>query len=335
MANVTKVQYYTQDKYDLISQENILIYERYLKSNSIKNKDTFESSYIRYQKNFMYFLVFLAEKYDNIGLYSDDFMAYGVDIIEDYMAFCINILKNNKKTVNNKVNSIASFYKWSNKRGLIPHNPLADKLERIPKAQEQKIINDYFLTQEQIDEISTHLIDGADKKFDFQDVLLWFIFLDSANRVGAIEQLSISKLNVDRCVFENIIEKEARSVDVAFSEQTLQLILWWIEQRKNGYDLLTEDALFITKYNGRWNRMKRRAIQLRVQKIGTIIGIPDLHPHSIRKSAASNMLDRGADSYLISRYLNHKSMEVLKNYIKPKAADDLREQIQQQINDSF
>ena len=73
MANVTKVQYYTQDKYELISQENILIYERYLKSNSIKNKDTFESSYIRYQKNFMYFLVFLAEKYNNIGLYSDDF----------------------------------------------------------------------------------------------------------------------------------------------------------------------------------------------------------------------------------------------------------------------
>lgn len=331
MVKVERVKYYTENKFDLISAENLILYEHYLTSNMVRNTDTFNTTYYVYQQNFNYFMVFLAERYNNIGLYSEEFMQYGPDIVEAYMAFCKKILLNNKKTINNKVSAILSFYKWSSKKRMIPYNPLADKVDFVSKANEERIIQDYFLTQEQIDEISFHLAEQPDEKFDYQDVLLWFIFLDSANRVGAIEQLSISKIDYDKNSFRNVIEKEARAVDVAVSEQTMNLIKYWIEQRKTGYDLLSEDALFIVKYGGRWKRMTRRTIQKRIQKIGTIIGIEDLHPHSIRKSAASNMLERGADSFLISRYLNHKSMEVLKHYIKPQNASDLRKQIEEQI----
>lgn len=332
MAEVTKIKYYTEEKYRLISEENISIYERYLRSKAIKNKDTMETSYSLYQRNFMYFLVFLAEHYDNIGLYSEDFLNNAVDVIEDYMYFCMSVLNNNKKTINNKVNAIASFYKWSNKRKLIDSNPLADRLERISRADEEKIINDYFLTEEQIEKISAHLLDVYDERFDFQDMLLWFIFLDSANRIGAIEKLSISQIDYERKCFTNVLEKEVRVVDVSVSERTIEMINEWIQMRKLEYDLLSEDALFITKYNGRWNRMTRRTIQKRIAKIGTIIDIQDLHPHSIRKSVASNMLDNNVDSYLISRYLNHKSLDVLKHYIKPKSSFEIREQIDKQLN---
>ena len=332
MARVEKVKYYTDEKYSLISNENLQLYENYLNHHMVVNRDTFESTYVAYQNSFNQFMVFVAEECDNIGLYSEEFMKDGVNIVLRYMNFCMKVLKNNKKTVNNKVSAIMSFYNWSDKHRKIPSNPLNNKIERLARANEQQIINDIFLTEEQMDAISAHLIDSGDDKYDFQDTLLWFIFLDSANRVGAIEQLSISKFDAENNCFRNVIEKEARSVDVAMSEQTKQLVLWWIEQRKVSYDLLTEDALFITKFNGRWNRMTKRTVQRRVQKIGQIVGIEDLHPHSIRKSAASQMLDHGVDSYLISRYLNHKSMEVLKNYIKTKSSSDLRKQIEEQLN---
>lgn len=332
MPNPSTVRYYTDDKYALISNENLLLYEQYLNEQAVINKDTFMSTYLAYQRNFNFFLIFLAERYNNIGLYSDEFMKNGPDIVTAYMAFCANVLKNGKKTINTKVNAIAAFYVWSNKKGKIPSNPLADKISRIPRADEEKIITSHFLTDEQIDTISSYLLETADEKFDFQDALLWFIFLDSANRLGAIEQLTISKLDEERCVFRDVIEKEVRTVDVAFSRQTLQLIHWWIEARTTDYDFLQLDALFIAKNHGRWAKMSRSTIQRRIKKIGTIVGISDLHPHSIRKSAASQMLDHGADSYLISQYLNHKSMEVLKNYIKPKSSSDLRAQIEAQIN---
>lgn len=331
MAKIHRVNYYTQEKYDLVSLGNMNLYEKYLRSNSIRNKDTFETSYQLYERNFMFFLVFLAEEYNNIGLYSDKFLNNAVEIVEDYMAFCASTLKNSKKTINNKVNAICSFYKWSNKRNLIPSNPLSDKVERIKNADEEKIVNEYFLTKEQVATISETLLNYQGKKYDFQDTLLWFIFLDSANRIGAIEQLAVSKLNKDKMVFENIIEKERRNVDVAFTQPTLELIELWLEMRKDNYDLMSCDALFITKYGKEWKPMSRRAIQNRVQKIGKIVGISDLHPHCIRKSSASNMLDDGVDSYLISQYLNHRSMDVLRHYIKPKSSSDLRKQIDEQL----
>ena len=326
------IKYYTDDKYLLISDSNLNLYDGYLHSNFVSNADTFETSYRLYQRNFMYFLIFLAEKYDNIGLYSDKFMNDGPNIVTNYMHFCRQVLKNNKKTINNKVSAVISFYNWSCKTGNISYNPLANKITMMSRADEEHIIQSHFLSQEDMDSISAHLIDGGDERFDIQDALLWFIFVDSANRLGAIEQLSISDLSEQKRAFVGIREKEARTVDVAVSEQTLQLILWWIDKRREDYDFLTEDALFINFYGGRWKRMTARTIQNRIRKIGTIVGIDDLHPHSIRKSTASNMLDRGADSYLISQYLNHKSMEVLKNYIKPKSSSDLRAQIQEQIN---
>lgn len=334
MKNIgrTTVKYYTDDKYLLISEDNLNVYNAYLRANSVVNTDTFETSYSLYQRNFFYFLIFIAEYYDNIGLYSDRFLDNAPDIVLNYMHFCRQTLKNNKKTINNKVNAIASFYKWSTKTGKIKNNPLADKITRMTRADEEKIISDHFLTEDQIKQISNYLLDNYDEKFDFQDTLIWFIFLDSANRLGAVSKITLSSLNEKRRVFEGIREKEAKIVDVAFSTQTLELIRWWVEQRKYDYDLLALDALFITKNHGHWNQMCTRTIQRRVQKIGTIVGIDDLHPHSIRKSSASRMLDCGVDSYLISQYLNHKSMEVLKNYIKPKSSADLREQIEKQIN---
>lgn len=332
MKTHSSVKYYTYDKYLLISEENIRIYEQYLNENAIINKDTFDSTYLTYQRNFNLFLIFLAEKYNNIGLYSDEFMQNGPDIVMSYMAFCANTLQNGKKTVNTKVNAITSFYSWANRKGKIQTNPLADKISRIPRAAEEHITTSHFLTDEQIAKISDFLLNNVGDTYDFQDTLLWFIFLDSANRLGAIEQLSLSKLDRERRVFKDVIEKEVRKVDVAFSEETMKLIYWWMEMRHTDYDFLEQDALFIAKNHGKWARMSRSTIQRRIRKIGKIVGIDDLHPHSIRKSAASQMLDHGVDSYLISRYLNHKSMEVLKNYIKPKSSSDLRKQIEEQMN---
>jgi len=39
MTKVKKVRYFTNEKKQLISEENLKIYEKYLKSNIIKNKE--------------------------------------------------------------------------------------------------------------------------------------------------------------------------------------------------------------------------------------------------------------------------------------------------------
>jgi integrase/recombinase XerC len=45
-------------------------------------------------------------------------------------------------------------------------------------------------------------------KYTLQDQILFEISFDSANRIGALENLPLSNLNLDNMVFENIREKE-------------------------------------------------------------------------------------------------------------------------------
>jgi len=97
LSKIKRVKYFTDEKKALISEENRKLYDKYLMSSKIKNRDTSTTTYKVYENYMSHFLVFLAENYDNVGLYSDEFMENAVDIVEHFMDFCVTTLHNNKK----------------------------------------------------------------------------------------------------------------------------------------------------------------------------------------------------------------------------------------------
>lgn len=326
---ITKIKYFTEEKKNLINPENIKLYEKYRKSNIIKNPDVKDSTYMVYQNYMNQFLVYIAEVWENIELYSEDFIENGVDIMEGFMSFCQEVLKNNKKIINTKVSAVSSFYLWSLKRRLIDRHPFDKKLDRMKGANEEHIINSYFLNDEETEKISVEIRDT--KKYDIIDQLIWAIMLDSANRIGAIDKLTLSSFDVDNCVFNDIREKRGYHVEVAFSEQTRDLILKWKELRKD-MDGLTIDALFISSYGGEWRQMCKSTLQRRINKIGEIVGLEDFHSHCIRKTKLNDIYDKTGDLSLAAEYGNHKSTETTRSsYIKPKSKAQVREKIQELI----
>lgn len=110
MGKITKIRYFTKEKKDKINPENIAKYNKYLKSNIIKNKDVKDTTFKIYSSNFTQFLVYLSEEWKNIDLYDDKLFENAVDIMEGFISFCVETLKNNKKTINNKIAAVSSFY---------------------------------------------------------------------------------------------------------------------------------------------------------------------------------------------------------------------------------
>lgn len=332
MAKVKRIKYFTKEKLDLISKSNWDKYEKYLKSNIIKNKDVKNTTYKVYKNYMQHFLVYLAEEWDNVDLYDEDFMENAIDIMEGFILFCQDTLKNNKKVINTKISAVSSFYLWSMRRRHIEFHPFDKRLERMKGAREEKIINAYFLTEEQIKQINEGLIENKGTKFDLLDLVLWNVALDSANRIGALNRLTLSQLDLDNCCFKDIREKEGYIVDVSFNENTKELILKWLEYRKEHMDNLEIDALFISRYDGKYNKMTKGTLQRRIKKIGTIIGLDDFHAHCIRKTKSNSLLDTGIDPSLVSRYLNHKDISTtLSFYQKPKSSTEIRDEIKNQI----
>ena len=324
-------RYFTKDKIAKINPKNIKAYDKYLKTNIMKNKDVKETTYKSY-KNYVYqFFVYLDEECDNIYILDDEFAEDAVDIMEGFMVFCQETLENNKKIINTKLSAVSSYFIWARKRGIIDNHPFDGKLERMKGASEERLINHYFLSQEEVDfvteAIEEDLLKEKGRKFDIQDLLIWRIMVESANRNGAISKLSLSSLDLDNMMFTDIREKGGKMVEATFEEGTVPVIEKWLEMRKE-MDNLECDALFVAKYNGEYRQMSSTSIYKRVRKMGTILGLDDLHPHCLRKTAGNRIVEITGDLTLAQEFLNHNDVSTTqKHYVKPKSKAEIRERL--------
>lgn len=326
MAHVTKVKYFTPDRKAKINPDNWKKYEKYLQSNIIKNKDVKDTTYRNYTNYFMQFCVYLSENWDNIDVYSDDFMENAVDIMEGYIMFCQETLLNHKKIINTKLSAVSSFYIWSMKRGFVKYHPFDGKLDRMKKANDEKVINTYFLTEDQVQTIRREL--SLNDAYSIQDQILFEVSFDSANRIGALLHLQLSKLEIENNMFVDIREKEGYRTQVVFGDVAKELIQEWLEMRKNDYDHLEVDSLLINRYKGEWKPMGDDAIRARFKKFGEIVGIPDYRPHCQRKSRLNLVYEETGDLALAAELANHKSTETTRAfYCKPKTKAEVMDKI--------
>lgn len=326
MAKVTKIKYFTQEKLDKINPVNLKYYNRYLQSNIIKNKDVKDTTFKVYKNFFMHWLAFIAEFHDNIDIYSEEFQKEAVDIMESYISFCQETLMNHKKVINTKLSTVSTFYIWSMKRGFISAHPFDKKLDRMKGSQEEKVINSYFLTNDQIKQIRLELATNED--FNVQDQILFEVAYDSANRIGALEKLTLSSLDLENMLFKDIREKRGYLVEVIFEENAKYLIEEWLEMRKEAYDFLKCDSLLIIEHRGEYIPMSRSAIHDRMIKFGKIIGIADFRAHCMRKSKLNNVYEETGDLTLAAELGNHKSTETTRqSYLKPKSKSEVRDRI--------
>lgn len=329
MAEIVKIKYFTPDKIALINPKNIELYDKYLKSNILKNREVKDTTYKVYEGFMQQFLVYIAEEWDNIELYSKEFFEDSIDIMEGFMQFCQDTLQNNKKVINTKLSTVSSFYVWSVKRRLIDYHPFQGKIERMKGANDERITKDHFLTEEQIEEISKGLEEN--RKYDIQDRILFHLSLDSGNRIGAISKLTLSSLDLENGLFENIREKRGKRTEVVFDQKCKEYIEEWLEMRKE-MDNLQVDALFISLYGKEYRPMSKGSLQRRSKEIGKIVGIEDFHMHSFRKTSIDRIMKLTNDIQIAKEHANHKSTDTTLLYIKPKSKTEIREKLRELKN---
>ena len=111
-------------------------------------------------------------------------------------------------------------------------------------------------------------------------------------------------------LFLKVLGKGNKERMVPVGEFAIKAINEWIENRDIPSD---PNILFTNKYG---ERITVRAMQQRLEKISISLGMQPIHPHMLRHSFATHMLESSGDLRSIQEMLGHSSLSTTQIYTK-------------------
>lgn len=222
-----------------------------------------------------------------------------------------------KSTIERKISTLKSFFKFLYKRGILQDNPA--RMLKFPKKEK------YLPSVFNIDDILT-LLELPDKSTPAgrRDALILELLYGTGVRVS--ELVGLDKNSVDLRNLRILVKGKGKK------ERIIPIAPELAEMIKNYYSVMYEivadnrlietDALIINRLG---TRMTDRTIRRVVENYLKQAGLPlDYSPHSFRHTFATHLLEGGADLRSIQELLGHESLSTTQRYTHSDLASLLK-----------
>ena len=159
-----------------------------------------------------------------------------------------------------------------------------------------------------------------------RDVAMLELLYATGIRVGELVGLDVDDVDRERFVVR-VLGKGRKERSVPFGRPAARALGFWLKQ---GRPLLaTEEAGPALFLGVRGRRIDQRAVRTLVhRRIAEVPGAPDIGPHGLRHSAATHLLEGGADLRSVQEMLGHASLATTQLYTHV-TTDRLRRAYQQ------
>jgi integrase/recombinase XerC len=198
-------------------------------------------------------------------------------------------------TLARHVAAIRTFYRWLLETGVVEKTPTDDlqppKVGRtLPR----------HLSVPQAHEV-------VEEEPSPRDRALLEVLYGGGLRVGELVALDVPDVDLATAIVRIRRGKGGKERRVPLGPPAVAAVRAWLAERPDAED----DALFVDR-NGR--RLSDRSVRRVVAKAGARAGVPDLHPHALRHTFATHLLDAGADLRGIQELLGHSSLSTTQRY---------------------
>lgn len=213
-----------------------------------------------------------------------------------------------RSTIARRAATARSFFRWAVRTGRIPNDPSLRLLAPRRNTTLPAVLR-------QAD--AAKLLDTAEVAADDEDPVharnraLLELLYASGIRVGELVALDVDDLDL-RSDVVRVMGKGAKERSVPFGVPARRALEEWLERRA---DLVTDSsgaALFLGR---RGRRVDPRQVREVVHVLlAHVPDAPDLGPHGLRHSAATHLLDGGADLRMVQELLGHASLATTQLY---------------------
>ena len=215
-----------------------------------------------------------------------------------------------RTSLSRRITSIRLFTKWA-----VKNNYLAkDVGTTLATPKGHRILPDVL----EIDEAKTAMDSLATRASEEQtplslrDVAIVEMLYATGARVGELCGLDFNDIDYDRQTIR-VLGKGNKERTIPFGNPALRALKSWLKQ---GRDQIAQsqsgDAVFI---GARGKRIDQRTVRTVVyEALSAIEGIERMGPHALRHSAATHLLEGGADLRTVQEILGHASLATTQIY---------------------
>jgi integrase/recombinase XerC len=228
----------------------------------------------------------------------------GVDrlVLRRYLAFMATAGRS-RRTIARRASALRRYFDWLRRRGKITADPTARLTAPKGEARLPRVLRP--------DELRTLLPDAVDvdaSPVDVRDDALLEVLYGSGLRVAELVGIDLDELDLARGRVV-VLGKGAKQRTVPLSEPAVAALRRWLDDGR--VHLVTEHtpaaAVFL---NRRGKRMTPRDAYRVVDRRASA----PTHPHALRHTFATHLLDGGADLRVVQELLGHADLSTTQRY---------------------
>ena len=231
-----------------------------------------------------------------------------VNIDRSAIQFYIQSISKKKitgKTLQRKVSTIKSLYKFLSDREIIDYN--ISELIELPKA-DKKLPN--LLSQKEIDKLMQ--LPDLNTVVGLRDKSILEILYSTGLRISELISIKLDDINIDNKVIK-VFGKGSKERYVLLGKEALNSLSDYL----NNINTKSENSIFLyPAVNGNIDKhISQRTMFNIIKKYLIMISNNEkLSPHSLRHSFATHLLDNGADLLAVKDLLGHEDLSSTQIY---------------------
>jgi integrase/recombinase XerC len=239
-----------------------------------------------------------------IDPYTSDISTISHRTIRSWLSFLLET-GNTARSVNRKLSSLRSFYKYLIKTSVVKVNPLSKVV--APKMTKKLPV---FLSQAE----SNKMLDDIKYSDDFsgiRDLLIVELFYFTGVRVSELTNLKTKDVDLNGLTIK-VMGKGAKERIIPMHPELKPLMVDYISQKDELFPLNQTPYLVVTSSGGKpYTRLLYRIVN---KYMTMVTSLEKKSPHVLRHTFATQLLNQGADINAIKELLGHANLSATQVY---------------------